>query len=334
MTHLPFLKKAHPYSTFHPLASLRNAISAADPDLVIPCDDHIASQLYKLHEIASDDDKLKQLLTVSLGSPDNFPLFLSRLDVCQLAQEIGVICPETVPVIDKADFWRKLNGFGLLAVLKIDRSWGGNGVAIVRTAAEAQRAFTRLRSYPGFPRALKRLLRDGDARLMQQVFAGRNNALSLQRYVEGRLANAAVACWQGEVLATVTVEVLASDRPTGPATMVRVVADRVISLAVKKMVGRLKLSGLCGFDFVIPADGGDAQLLELNPRVTPTSHLVTADGQELAMALCGRWRGNSCVQASRVPNLDPLFCLPAKPPRHPEPSPVAFLKALRDSFFK
>ena len=104
MTRLPFLKKVYPYSTFHPLASLRNAISAADPDLVIPCDDHIASQLYNLHENASDNDKLKQLLAVSLGSPDNFPLFLSRLNVCRLAREIGVICPETVPVIDKADF--------------------------------------------------------------------------------------------------------------------------------------------------------------------------------------------------------------------------------------
>jgi len=309
MTRLPFVRKVHPYSTPHPLASLRQAIAMAAPDLVIPCDDYIASLLHQLHEAAPGDRKLKQLLTVSLGHPDNFPLLLSRVDVCRLAREMDVPCPETVPVIDRADFWRKLDALGLPSVLKTDRSWGGNGVAIVRTPAEAERAFARLRAYPGFPRALKRLLRDKDVRLMQQVLGGQKKALSLQRYVEGRRANAAVACWQGEVLAAVMVEVLASDRLTGPATLVRVIDDPAMFLAVCKMVAGLKLSGLCGFDFIAPADGGDAQLLELNPRVTPTSHLVAADGQVLAAALCGRWRGDGAA-VSHVPDLGPLTVFP------------------------
>jgi len=335
MIKLPFVHKAHPYSVLDPLGALRKAITTAPPDLVIPCDDHIASQLYQLCETASRDDKLKQLLTVSLGSPDHYALFQSRVDVSQIAREIGIACPETVPVTGRADFWRKLNGFGLPAVLKIDRSWGGNGVAIIRTAAEAERAFTRLRTYPGFPRALKRLIRDGDARLIQQVLAGRKNRLSLQRYIEGRRANAAVACWYGEVLAAVMVEVLASDEPTGPATLVRVVADPSMSAAVKKMVARLKLSGLCGFDFIMPADGGDAELLELNPRVTPTSHLVTADGQLLAMTLCDRWRGVQSATARRAPVREPLFTFPQGRRRaRPRPSPVAFLKIFRDGFRK
>jgi predicted ATP-grasp superfamily ATP-dependent carboligase len=334
MPELPFVKKSYPYSNHLPLPSLHRAIAAAKPDLVIPCDDNIASQLHQLYETSTGDDALRQLLTVSLGNPDNFSLYHSRVDVCRLAREMDVACPETVPVIDKADFWRKLNMFGLPAVLKIDRSWGGNGVAIVRTAAEAERAFARLRGYPGLPRALKRLLRNGDARLMQQILGGRKNTLSLQRYVEGRRANAAVACWQGETLAAVTVEVLASDRPTGPATMVRVVADPVMSMAVRKMVERLKLSGLCGFDFIIPADGGAAQLLELNPRVTPTSHLVTADGQVLAMALCGRWRGDSSPPARRAANFDPLFTFPKGRRRAGAGlSPAAFLKNFWGGFF-
>lgn len=336
MAQLPFVNNVYPYSNPYPLLSLRRAIAAAEPDLVIPCDDNIASQLHQLYETTSGDDKFQQLLTVSLGCPDNFPLFHSRVDVCRLAREMDVPCPDTVPVIDRGDFWRKLNAFGLPAVLKIDRSWGGNGVVIVRTAAEAERAFIRLRDYPGFPRALKRLLRDGDARLMQQILGGRKNRLSLQRYVDGRRANAAVACWQGEVLAAVLVEVLASDRPTGPATMVRVIADPVMSMSVKKMVKRLKLSGLCGFDFIMPADGGGAQLLELNPRVTPTSHLVTADGQVLAMALCGRWRGDNSVPTSRAPNLEPVFTFPKGRRRRdgPRPTLAALLKSFRGSSVK
>ena len=330
MTRLPFVEKHYRYSTLRPLSSLRKAIAAAEPDLVIPCDDHVASQLHRLYETASGDGKLRQLLAASLGSPGHFPLLLSRVDVCRLAREMDVPCPETVPVLRKTDFWRKLNMFGLPSVVKIDLSWGGNGVAIVTTAVEARRAFTRLRDYPGWPRAIKRLLRDGDGRLTQQVLDGRKNRLSLQKYVEGRRANAAVACWQGEVLAAVIVEVLASDRPTGPATLVRVITDPGISTTVERMVARLKLSGLCGFDFIKPADGGTAQLLELNPRVTPTSHLVTADGKGLAMALCARWRGESPPPPRFAPNFDPVCTFPPGPRRTGKrPFAAAFLKAFR-----
>jgi hypothetical protein len=328
MTRLPFVEKHYPYSAFHPLSAMRKAIAAAEPDLVIPCDDHVASQLHRLYEDASGDDKMRSLLTASLGNPENFPQFLSRVDVCRLAREMDLPCPETVPVLRKSDYRRKLDAFGLPAVLKIDLSWGGNGVAILRTAAEARRAFPRLRDYPGWPRALKRLLRDGDGRLMQQILDGRKNRLSLQRHVEGRRANAAVACWQGEVLAAVLVDVLASDSPTGPATLVRVITDPGISATVEKMVATLKLSGLCGFDFIRPADGGPAQLLELNPRVTPTSHLVTADGKGLAMALCARWRGDSVPPARLAPNFDPVRTFPPGLRRMDKrPFPATFPKA-------
>jgi len=49
-------------------------------------------------------------------------------------------------------------------------------------------------------------------------------------------------------------------------------------------VARLGLSGFCGFDFII-APSGHAYLLELNPRVTPITHLALADGTHLPGAL-------------------------------------------------
>src|SRR5262249_37348433 len=57
-----------------------------------------------------------------------------------------------------------------------------------------------------------------------------------------------------------------------------------ISEAVEVLVDRLKLSGLCGFDFMI-APSGRAYLLELNPRGTPICHLPIADGTHLPSAL-------------------------------------------------
>ena len=41
----------------------------------------------------------------------------------------------------------------------------------------------------------------------------------------------------------------------------------------RQLIRRFGLSGFCGFDFIL-TDDGDAHLLEINPRVTPTCHLL------------------------------------------------------------
>jgi len=66
--------------------------------------------------------------------------------------------------------------------------------------------------------------------------------------------------------------------------VLRVIDNPDMSYAVKSIVSHLELSGLCGLDFILD-DEGRAHLLELNPRATPTSHLVGADGTDLLTAL-------------------------------------------------
>jgi hypothetical protein len=66
--------------------------------------------------------------------------------------------------------------------------------------------------------------------------------------------------------------------------VLRVIEHPDITYAVKSLVSNLELSGLCGLDFILD-DDGRAHLIELNPRATPTSHLVAADGADLLTAL-------------------------------------------------
>jgi hypothetical protein len=137
----------------------------------------------------------------------------------------------------------------------------------------------------------------------------------MQRFVPGRPANAAVACWQGKVLASVMVEVLASIGATGPATVVRVISNPGMSRTVELMVERLKLSGLCGFDFILNAEDGTAQLVELNPRATQTSYLIAPDGKDLLAELYGVLQ-NSQVTPRETPFLEPLALFPCEATRH------------------
>jgi ATP-grasp domain-containing protein len=134
--------------------------------------------------------------------------------------------------------------------------------------------------------------------------------VSVQTFVHGRPANAAVACWEGKVLAHVCVEVLVSDGATGPARVVRVISHPGMSLAVERMSRALGLSGLCGFDFILDSTDGSAHLIEFNPRVTQTCHLVSFDGNQPLASLAKKLYGLNIVNGARHTNCDPIVLFP------------------------
>jgi hypothetical protein len=303
------LTGVHPYSALRPLESLRSAIAAAAPDLLVPCDDVVTSQLHRLYQAEPASSAVRDVIVRSMGPAEIFPMVYSRTGLARLAEDMGIATPRSEMLTDREALPDAVRRCGLPAVLKIDGSSGGRGVAVLRSEAEAGPAFARLVAWPGWPRAIKQLLMNRDATLARRMLFRAPNTLSLQRYVEGRLANAAVACWQGKVLAHVLVEVLKTDTPTGPATLVQVVSHSGMAATVEKMVGRLGLSGLCGFDFILSADDGSAQFIELNPRATPTCHLITAEGQSLSRVLCAALRGEE-PPPPLEPNLGPQILFP------------------------
>ena len=169
-------------------------------------------------------------------------------------------------------------------MLKTDGSWGVAGSRSCTRKQTARRAWRELRRRPSFARALKRLVVERDPWALRARLAGTRPTLSIQSYVAGRPANAAVACLQGTALGAVQAEVIESDGPTGPSTVLRLIDHPDMAYAVKSVVSSLELSGLCGLDFILD-DEGRAHLLELNPRATPTSHLIAPDGTDLLTAL-------------------------------------------------
>lgn len=282
--------RRHPYRALGAQAALRAAIDKAKPQILIPCDDRVAAQLHQL--AATDrtpDAGYAGLIARSLGPPEIYPRLYARSDIMDLARAAGVRRPETAPARDHAALLAWLEEHGYPAVIKSDGSWGGAGVAVVENAGQAVRAFDRLRAPPGVLRVAKRLLVDRDASLVEPWLLSRRPAISVQAFIPGPAANAAAACLDGEVLAVVCVEVVRSQSATGPATVVNVVDHPEMAAAVTRMVRRLRLSGLCGFDFVLGPDG--VCLIEINPRATPTCHLIAADGRDPVSALLAALQG-------------------------------------------
>src|SRR5262249_57797403 len=97
--------------------------------------------------------------------------------------------------------------------------------------------------------------------------------VNAQGYVGGREAIATVACVDGQVQALVCLEVVQASQERGPAAVVRIIDHDGMAEAARRLVGRFGLSGFAGFDFIL-TESGEALLLELNPRATPTCYLL------------------------------------------------------------
>ncbi|MGA2794538.1 MAG: ATP-grasp domain-containing protein [Roseiarcus sp.] len=193
--------------------------------------------------------------------------------------------PQTDPIESLRELRDWAGKHGLPAVLKLDGSSGGLDVILVRNGAAISTAFLKMRLRRSALRRLKAAIFSGD---VEPLFAHQRTpagGVSVQSFVAGRLANCAIACWRGEVLASIAVEVVRHRAPFGIATVVRPVEGQALIAAARSIARHLQLSGLCGFDFVLDDDKKQAKLIEINPRATQIDHLSWGAGNSLPSAL-------------------------------------------------
>ena len=269
-----------PYGGIRSAKLLKAAIEAVSPYLIIPCDDGAVWQLHSLHR---SFPALRPLIERSLGPPESYPLLRGRVATLQLASDLGIRVPKTVTVNSEADLPAENSAYPM--VLKVDGSNGGFGVEVVSSAAEAKQAFGRLVEPITRSKALKRLLVDSDPLPFWLREEQEKPAVSMQQFISGRPANAMLACWQGEVLALVMVEVLSAQGETGAATVVRIIKNAEVEQASRLLVRELNLNGFHGLDFMLASDTGAAYLIEFNPRPTQLGHLRLPEQGDLAGAL-------------------------------------------------
>ena len=271
-----------------PLRTLRRAILESRASLVIASDDRTRRALHAIYEQADPGTpggtRLRTLIEGSFGPGETYSWIYSRSAVMSVAEECGVRCPRTAVADSLAGVleWVEREGG---AVLKTDGSWGGRGVAIARDARSAELAWRRLSRPPTWSRVAKRFLLDRDPWPLRARLAGRRPVVSVQTYVDGSPANVAAACLDGEMLGAVQAEVVCSDGRLGPSTVIKLSDDAEMLTAAAEMARRLRLTGLCGFDFVRETGTGHPYLIEVNPRATPTAHLPAPGGIDLLTAL-------------------------------------------------
>jgi predicted ATP-grasp superfamily ATP-dependent carboligase len=309
------ITRTFPYSGIAPLDSFAAAISAVKPDLIVPGDDLAAEQLHALYsrECIQQDhaaDAICSLLARSLGSPESFGIVHERSIFIQAAGQEGIRIPKTATIKDLTELKKVAQQFGFPMVLKANGTSGGEGVRVVRSLEEAERALRNLQAPPFWVRALKRAILDADTTLIRPWLAGHRSVVSAQSYIAGREATSLVVCWKGQVLAALHFEVLNKGISAGPASVLRSIENDEMSNAAEKVVRRLNLSGLQGFDFMLEANTGHAYLIEINPRCTQVGHLTLGAGRDLPAALYSALTGTALREAPKVTEKDTIALFP------------------------
>jgi len=133
------IESVFPYRALNSIGSLKSAILDARPTLIVPCDDSVVWQLHELH---TGNPELQSLIERSLGANNAYPVLRNRAAFLQVAADLEVRVPATRVLTseEELDDWRADGP----AVLKRDGTWGGSGVAIVRSLPSALAAFRRL----------------------------------------------------------------------------------------------------------------------------------------------------------------------------------------------
>jgi hypothetical protein len=249
----------HLYSSLAPMDCLNQAIAAGRPDLIVPCDDLAARLVAQVH-----------------GEP-----LPGRLDFLSRAAEAGAPVAASQAIAEEKDLAAAIEKLGLPLVLKLDHSWGGEGVAIAASRQEAVKAFRRL-SRQSRLRNILRALRGRGTHFLTQALYPVSSRISAQHFISGTAATSSVACWRGKVVASHHFDVRVSTTPTSPASVIAISDCREMAAAAETVAQAFHLSGLFGLDYIRDARG-QVHLLEMNRRATPTMHLAL--GQDLAASL-------------------------------------------------
>lgn len=275
--------KIHRYSGADAPKALGRAVSAARPDIIVPCDDRAVWQLHELYEHRPD---LRRLIETSLGQPNSFPVLRSRVGLSEAARQMGLRVPETRALDSEESARAWFREFPGAAAVKLDGTWGGSGVRIIEAPEQAIAALRSFHAPERFGSAWKRWLVDRDPLAFWSRERGGMRTVSIQKFVPGRPANTMLAAWQGRVLGTVSVEVLCTEGPTGASTVVRLIQNEEMTRAATALAEGLQLSGFYGLDFILEEGTEAAYLIEVNARCTQLGHLVLAGRGDLAGLLC------------------------------------------------
>jgi hypothetical protein len=259
------------YEWVHSLAA---TVRAANPRLIVPCDDLTTRLLHSIVLAAPPDLKaniqveLAALIRESLGDPAFYEASVDKSRLAPLAASLGVRVIPWAEARSLSDVMSFTANRGYPVVLKAQTGASGEGVVICREPSEVASAFERLQ-----------LHREQDAPDAPQVIV-------VQEYIPGETIGRPAVGWNGRELAGITRQFVVKNPPeTGPGSVVRFYCEPEARRFSKRLTRGLGMRGFFAAQFIVHARTRDVYLLEISRRVTPGHHSGSLVGVDLCAAL-------------------------------------------------
>lgn len=250
-------------------AILLESINSWRPDLIVPGDE---TTLWLLHALRARLRKEEPDAPIHAAFDRSFCAFEQQGNIvlksrlADIARQAGVRVPAQCvdPSPEAAIAFAEQHGFPVL--IKHDRSSGGSGVHLCRTADELRRELTRDAAGLG-------------------GFSGARN-LAVQQFVEGDTAMVGFAATGGRMIAGYAMRIVETfPNRFGPSSVLRHLDDpRLVEMAAR-IVGHFGFNGLGAADFRLAAGTGDPYLIEFNARSFANPHVGRYVGVDLCAAL-------------------------------------------------
>jgi hypothetical protein len=309
---LKFLDGGQTYSAKQPNKSLVLALLSFKPDIIIPMDDRTVEHIHALHARANDfgnedGHAIRVIIERSLGSSSGYSVSGTRYAFLEEMRKRGISVPAGAELssIDDVRAWCGTQQPPW--VIKAEGSWGGSGVLMAKTVADAEKAYKELSSPLAFHKALRFRLVDRDPFTLARFIRRRKRKVMAQQYIAGPQLTCMAACWQGRLLGTVNAEVLSTQGRVGASTLLRLIESADMDAAAAAAAESLGLSGFFGLDFIFDERDGQCLLIEMNPRATQLGH-IRVHGTDLVTRLCAA-TGADLSLPNRCPDHGELIAL-------------------------
>jgi len=296
----------HPYQPWGPQFILQRVIETAEPDLIVPCDDRALRQLLALRAITAET---AGTLARSLGETRTYPILLSRSQSLEAGRALGIAVPLTIAVSNPQALEQAVAETGFPAAIKLDGSWGDDGIVIANDVAEARAAFRKLSHLASPLGKAVRALRRRDAGYWWDILQPGPTGICVQRVIAGHNATCSVAAWNGDVVGALCADVVAARGSFGPPSVLRITDAPDMIDAACEIVAKFGLSGLHGLEFIRGEDGS-LYLTEITPYATQNAHLTLGPERDLIAALTRAATGNSRPARPTVTDRDLIALFP------------------------
>jgi hypothetical protein len=309
---LKFVDGVHTYSALEPHKSLVLAMTSFEPDIIIPTDDRTVEHIHTLYAKAcvfgpSRGQAIRAVIERSLGLPSGHCIVGTRHAFLEKMRKRGVGIPAGAALssIDDVRTWCAAQEPPW--VIKAEGSWGGSGVILAKTVADAEKAYKDLSSPLAFHKALRFLLVDRDPFTLSRFLRRKKRNVMTQAHILGAQVTCMAASWQGRLLGTVNAEVLSTQGRVGASTLLRLIDNPDMDAVAAATAEHLGLSGFFGLDFILEESTGKCLLIEMNPRATQLGH-IRLHGADLVTRLCAA-TGTDLSVPNRFPDHAQLIAL-------------------------